>query len=75
MGEPLDLDALLIAAHEGSDISQLIRLYGDAADKAEQAGDMDKAAFFRTHAMVFALEAGDPVATTLRARLAAQGRA
>ncbi|WP_300029680.1 hypothetical protein [uncultured Roseobacter sp.] len=65
------LDARLIAAHERGDKKALVALYTTAADSAETA---DAAAFFLTHAYVFALEAGHPDADDLRRRLVEMGR-
>lgn len=60
------LDAALLAAHEAGDRPALIALYTRAAE-----GDGPGAAFYLTHAYVFALEAGDARAMPLRARLLA----
>jgi hypothetical protein len=68
------LDAELLAAHDAGDLGRLVAGYARAADNAEGAGDVNRAAFFLTHAWVFALEAGDPRANDLRARLVAHGR-
>ena len=68
------LDARLLAAHAAGDLGALVRLYGDAGDAALSAGDEDAAGFYLTHAYIFALDAGDPAAATLRARLIAMGR-
>lgn len=65
------LDDRLLAAHAAGDLAALVDLYTQAGD---QAGDAGAAAFYLTHAMVFALELGDPRAAILRARLAAEGR-
>lgn len=67
----ITLDAALLAAHEAMDHQALITLYTQAADQAQ---DVDAACFYLTHAMVFALEAGDPRANVLRQRLITQGR-
>lgn len=75
VGDTRDLNSRLIAAHRSGDLKQMILLYTSAAELADRGGDTDRAAFFRTHAMVIALEAGDPVADKLRATLTAQGRA
>jgi hypothetical protein len=53
------LDAALLDAHARGDVTALIGLYARAADRAEQAGAAEPAAFFRTQAWVFALEAGE----------------
>ncbi|MEQ6247849.1 hypothetical protein ABMC89_03060 [Sulfitobacter sp. HNIBRBA3233] len=67
----IPLDAQLLAAHEAGDLAALVTLYRQAA---EQALDLDAACFYLTHAMVFALEAGDPQADELRELLIVQGR-
>ncbi len=67
-----ELDQELVAAHESGDIDALIRLYEVAADRSE---DPERAAFFLTHAWIFALEAGDPRATEYHERLVETGRA
>jgi len=64
------LDAALCAAHAREDRAALVELYGAAG--ARETGDA--AAFYLTHAYVFALESGDPRAGTLHARLVAMGR-
>jgi hypothetical protein len=64
------LDARLLAAHYAADGAALARLYAEAGARAEG----DAAAFFLTHAYVFALEAGDARAGDLHARLVAMGR-
>jgi hypothetical protein len=69
------LDAALLDAHARGDVTALIGLYARAADRAEQAGAAEPAAFFRTQAWVFALEAGDARAPCLHAALARAGRA
>jgi len=63
------LDDALLAAHAAGDRDRLISLYAQAADT--HTGEA--AAFYLTHAYVFALEAGDPRAVALRARLAEMG--
>ncbi|MEL7414510.1 MAG: hypothetical protein AAGJ92_01310 [Pseudomonadota bacterium] len=68
------LDEALLEAHERGDATALIGLYGDAADQAKARGDHEARYFYLTHALVFALEAGDARATDLRAQLAAAGR-
>ncbi|MEL7211849.1 MAG: hypothetical protein AAGK92_04250 [Pseudomonadota bacterium] len=67
----MSLDAALLAAHEAGDKAALTRLYTQAAD---EAGDVDAACFYLTHAYVFALESGAPEAVALRQRLADEGR-
>lgn len=68
------LDARLIAAHEARDWSALVRLYAEAAESSEAAGDVAAACFFLTHAYVFALQTGDARASALHARLKERGR-
>ncbi|MEM7742590.1 MAG: hypothetical protein AAF409_02670 [Pseudomonadota bacterium] len=68
------LDRALLEAHAAGDRSALVRLYAEAGDGAEADGDLDAACFFWTHAYVFALQAGDPAAARLHARLKAHGR-
>ncbi|AHM05406.1 hypothetical protein roselon_03135 [Roseibacterium elongatum DSM 19469] len=63
------LDAALLSAHETDDRAALIRLYAEAAE----VSDSPAAAFYLTQAFVFALEAGDPRAQSLRATLVALG--
>ncbi|GGH19971.1 hypothetical protein SAMN05444007_101316 [Cribrihabitans marinus] len=65
-----DLDDRLHAAHAAQDRSALVRLYTEAADRAETRQAM---AFYLTHAYVHALEAGLPTAGHLRRRLAVLG--
>ena len=64
------LERELIAAHGSGDGDTLIGLYAAAADRAAASDDIDRAAFFLTHAWIFALERGDERAKALRARLA-----
>ncbi|HLS18600.1 MAG TPA: hypothetical protein VK090_02235 [Paracoccaceae bacterium] len=65
----------LLAAHARKDGEALARLYTQAANRHESAGEIDAACFFLTHAFVFALEAGAPEAQALNIRLASRGRA
>jgi hypothetical protein len=60
------LDAALLAAHACDDRAALIGLYAEAA---EAAGPGPAAAFYLTHAYVYALEAGDARLPALRRRL------
>lgn len=68
------LDSRLLAAHAAGDVSALVRLYAEAAEASEGAGWAEAAAFYRTHAYVFALVLGDARAEALHARLKAEGR-
>lgn len=63
------LDAALLAAHATGDRPALIGLYAEASEGTSGTA----AAFYLTHAYVFALEAGDPRAAVLKARLVAIG--
>ncbi|MEM9783327.1 MAG: hypothetical protein AAF899_12740 [Pseudomonadota bacterium] len=68
------LEMALLDAHAAGDTAVLAALYAEAAVAAAAAGDGDRAAFFRTHAYVFALEAGHPLAEGLHAALCRDGR-
>lgn len=68
------LDRDLLAAHATGEGARLVALYAEAGDGAEAGGDASAAAFFRTQAYVFALEAGDPAAERLHGLLKAAGR-
>lgn len=64
-----EMDAALLAAFARGDKAGIAALYAQAAD----TGPAAEAAFFLTHAYVFALEAGLPEAADHRARLVAMG--
>jgi GNAT superfamily N-acetyltransferase len=64
------LDAALLEAHGAGDRAALIELYARAG---EADPDPRARSFYLTHAYVFALEAGDPRALGLRARLVSEG--
>jgi hypothetical protein len=66
-----DLDAQLLAAQACGDKSALVMLYASAAD---QAGSVDAACFYLTHAYIFALELGHADIAGLHARLSEHGR-
>ena len=68
------LERRLLSAHEEGGAARLSRLYDEASRMAEGDGDRERAAFFLTHAWVYALEAGDPVADDLCDRLRLWGR-
>ena len=53
-----ELDKQLLQAHADNDVPALIRLYHEAADRAEQNQDRDAACFYLTHALSFALDDG-----------------
>jgi hypothetical protein len=65
------LDEALLAAHAKDDRKALVHLYAKAADIADS---VDSTSFYLTHAYVFALEAGLPIADILRVRLVQMGR-
>lgn len=64
----------MLDAHALGDLTALVGLYTQAADKREASGDVDAACFYLTHAYVFALDRGDARAGALHARLKARGR-
>lgn len=68
------LEVRLLAAHSTGDVATLVMLYSEAADRAAAGHNIEKECFFLTHAWIFALEIGDPLADILRARLAGNGR-
>ncbi len=65
------LNQRLLRAHSDGDRAALVRLYSAAAAAADTS---EAAAFYLTHAYVFALESGHPDSVELRARLHAMGR-
>jgi hypothetical protein len=69
-----ELGARLLAAHLAGNLANIAQHYALAADHAEKREDIDRACFFLTHAWIFALEAGDPVADEYRSRLEVYGR-
>lgn len=68
------LDESICAAHLAGDAAALSTLYAFAADDAAKDGDVDREGFFLTHALVFALDAGLPIAEICAERLRATGR-
>nr|WP_285673079.1 hypothetical protein [Limibaculum sp. NKW23] len=64
----------MIAAHAAGDTARLVTLYAEAGDSSEAAGDAAAAAFYRTHAYVFALQSGDSRAEELHRWLLREGR-
>lgn len=68
------LDERLLDAHAAGNLVDIALHYARAADQAEEAGDIDRACFFLTHAWIFSLEAGDPIADEHRSRLAGYDR-
>ncbi len=71
LGRAPDLDTRLLEAHGRNDLSALVTLYTEAADTADET---DAEMFYLTHALVYALDLGDPRAVGLRVRLGAAGR-
>ena len=67
-----DLARRLLDAHARDDRKALVALYEEAANCAN---DLDAACFYRTHAWVFALDAGHSAADALYDRLHGLGRA
>ncbi len=67
-----DLETRLLDAHASGDKQSLIGLYAAAAERSD---DPARAAFYLTHAWVFALEADDPRANEYHTKLAGMGRA
>ncbi len=68
------LDRDLEAALAAGDVARIAAVYARAAGMLETEGEIDGACFLLTQAWIFALEAGDPLAKELRARLVAHGR-
>jgi len=68
------LDEKLLAAHACDDKPALVTLYREAADLAEETGDIDAACFYLVHAYIYGLETAHPEAPELHARLKARGR-
>lgn len=66
-----ELDRALLEAHAAHDKHRLVTLYRAAA---EGANSVDAACFYLTHAYVFALDAGHPLADELHRQLLAHGR-
>jgi hypothetical protein len=67
-----DLDQALLAAHAAEDRGALVSLYQQAS--AAVRDDPARAAFYLTHAYVFALEMDHPGAAQMRAQLIEMGR-
>lgn len=66
-----DLNDKILAAHAMGDEARLATLYAQAAQAAD---DETAKGFFLTHAYIFALSSGAPVAASLNAQLTAMGR-
>lgn len=71
----MTLDQKLLVAHAECDLPALVDLYQLAADEAFAAGQEESGGFYLTHAWIFALEAGLPIADNLNQRLVTLGRA
>lgn len=65
------LDQALLAAHAAGDTAALVDLYAQAAEMAKAE---DSAAFYLTHAYVFALEIDHPDTNRLHQKLCDAGR-
>ncbi|MEM9045854.1 MAG: hypothetical protein AAGC81_14285 [Pseudomonadota bacterium] len=74
MTSPEALNAAILMAHDDEDTATLVNLYAQAADQAEESGDIDAACFFLTQAYVFALDSGHSMAPYLHQRLLSHGR-
>ncbi|MEM8837848.1 MAG: hypothetical protein AAGE89_07125 [Pseudomonadota bacterium] len=68
------LDKALVDAHNAGNKAEIARLYEEAGNVFEADGDVDGAAFYLTHAYVFALEIGSSRADQLQERLHRLGR-
>lgn len=68
------LEARLLAAHAAGDTEGLAGLYAEAARMSQTDGEANRAAYFLTHAMVFALETGARDAEAYALQLRALGR-
>ena len=68
------LERRILAGHAAGDLAALAKLYCEAGLRAETRGELDRACFFFTQAYVYALDAGVPAATELKAKLVAHGR-
>ncbi|MGB3176991.1 MAG: hypothetical protein WBH14_12440 [Albidovulum sp.] len=68
------LDQALLTAHTAGDLAALVRLYTQAADDQEAAGNINAACFYLTHAYVFALQSGSAAINDLNRRLCEHGR-
>jgi len=69
-----DLEAGLLSAHRCGDSTALARLYALAAEGFASEGDAEREAFYLSHALVFALEAGAPEADDFASWLRAARR-
>ena len=68
------LQARLLAAHTAGDMAALVTLYAEAGENCAAEGNIDAAAFYLTHAYIYALDLGDVRADALHARLVGWGR-
>jgi len=66
-----DLDQRLLEAHARDDRMALVQLYKDASSVLNSE---DAKYFYLTHAYIFALDTGHPMASELHALLKAAGR-
>ncbi len=68
------LNQRLLDAHANGDSQTMVDIYKGAGDAALFAGDTHAGCFYLTHAYVFALEAGMPIATKIHKTLKQYGR-
>lgn len=68
------LNRTILDAHADGASGPLARLYAEVADLREAEGAADAACYYLTQAYVYALDAQDPLAASLHARLKARGR-
>lgn len=68
------LEKELLKTHQLDDSFQLVGLYQEAGQIKQAEGNIDAAAFYITHAYVFALESGHPAEQELRQFLVRHGR-
>ena len=68
------LQSRLLAAHKAGDMAALVTLHTEAGENCATEGNIDAAAFYLTHAYIYALDLGDARAGALHARLVSWGR-
>ena len=68
------LEADLLDAHAAQDSARLVELYALAGSLFLDCKEIERSCFHYTHAMVLALERGDPVAEEYRTILISHGR-
>lgn len=70
----LEIERLMLSAHERHDHDALVLLYHRAADFRFAESNLEAACFYLTHAYVYALETGSDLAEIIRQALAEHGR-